>query len=278
MEDFVLLNGVSMPSVGFGTWKASSEETSKAVCDALQSGFKHLDCAAKYENEKEVGIGIKKSGVSRKDIFITSKLWNSVRGYQQTIAAFEKTCSDLGVDYLDQYLIHWPVPKGCNNTYIEMNNESWRAIEDLYYAGKIRSIGVSNFKIHHLEELMQNARVNPMVNQIEFHPSCLHSELRAYCEKHHIIIVGYSPLANGRVFKCDELINIPSKYGVTLSQLCIKYALQHNVLPLSKTISKDRMLENLNLNFSISVKDMNLIDNITSCGGSYKDSDNIPFE
>ncbi|WP_249028775.1 aldo/keto reductase [Tannockella kyphosi] len=278
MEKFILSNGLEMPKIGFGTWKAENNVTSQAVCDALQCGFTHLDCAAKYDNEIEVGQGIQLSGVKREDIFITSKLWNSVRGYHETIAAFEKTCQDLGVDYLDQYLIHWPVPKGCNDTYIASNKETWRAMEDLYNAGRIKSIGVSNFKIHHLQEIMESAMILPMVNQIEFHPSCLHNELREYCKQHNIVVVGYSPLANGRVFQCDKLQEIPNKYGVSLSQLCIQYALQHDVLPLSKSVSKDRMIENLQLDFIISQEDMEIIDAIDTCGGSYKDSDYILFE
>ncbi|WP_249028776.1 aldo/keto reductase family protein [Tannockella kyphosi] len=280
MKMFKLRNGLEMPAPGFGSCCPGEkpEVTVESVCYALQCGYSHVDGAAIYKNEKEVGLGIKKSGVKREDIFITSKLWNNARGYDQTIAAFEKTCSDLGVDYLDQYLIHWPVPKGCNDTYVESNKETWRAMEDLYEAGRIKSIGVSNFKIHHLEELLESAKIVPMVNQIEFHPSCLHHELRGYCKKLGIQITGYSPFGNGRVFRCEELKPFPEKYGVSLAQICIQYAIQHDVIPLAKSITNERIKKNLELDFVISDEDMQAIDAITSCESSLKDSDNIPYE
>ena len=278
MKNIALYNGILMPEIGFGTWKApTGEVTVEAVKAAIECGYTHIDCAAIYGNEKEVGLGIKESNVDRKNLFITSKLWNDIRGYQETIDAFNQTLSDLQLDYLDLYLIHWPRPVKYHDNYIEKNIESWKAMEDLYKQGKIKAIGVSNFKVHHMEEIMKNCEIKPMVNQIEFHPSCLEKEIRDFCKKENIVVTGYSPLANGKVFECKELVEFSEKYGVSIAQLCIRYALQHNVIPLVKSVTKERIKANLNVNFVISDEDMEKIDKITTCGGSYKDSDNISF-
>ena len=278
MKNIALYNGILMPEIGFGTWKApTGEVTVEAVKAAIECGYTHIDCAAIYGNEKEVGLGIKESNVDRKNLFITSKLWNEVRGYQETIDAFNQTLSDLQLDYLDLYLIHWPRPVKYHDNYIEKNIESWKAMEDLYKQGKIKAIGVSNFKVHHMEEIMKNCEIKPMVNQIEFHPSCLEKEIRDFCKKENIVVTGYSPLANGKVFECKELVEFSEKYGVSIAQLCIRYALQHDVIPLVKSVTKERIKANLNVNFVISDEDMEKIDKITTCGGSYKDSDNISF-
>ena len=278
MKNIELYNGILMPEIGFGTWKApTGKVTVEAVKAAIECGYTHIDCAAIYGNEKEVGLGIKESNVDRKNLFITSKLWNDVRGYQETIDAFNQTLSDLQLDYLDLYLIHWPRPVKYHDNYIEKNIESWKAMEDLYKQGKIKAIGVSNFKVHHMEEIMRNCEIKPMVNQIEFHPSCLEKEIRDFCKKENIVITGYSPLANGKVFECKELVEFSEKYGVSIAQLCIRYVLQHDVIPLVKSVTKERIKANLNVNFVISDEDMEKIDKITTCGGSYKDSDNISF-
>lgn len=267
-----------MPIIGFGTWKApTSDVTIEAVKQAICCGHTMIDCAAVYGNEKEVGEGIKSSRADRKDLFIVSKLWNDVRGYDETIKAFEKTCRDLQVDYLDLYLIHWPRPFKYHDDYVEKNRASWRAMEDLVFAGKIRSIGVSNFKIHHLEELMETARIKPSVNQIEFHPSCLQENVRRFCAENEILVQGYSTLANGKVFACQELVQIAEQLHVTPAQLCTRYALQHHVIPLVKSVDPIRIKQNLQLDFVISPEDMRKIDLIKTCGGSYKDSDAITF-
>lgn len=278
MKNIKLYNGVEIPEIGFGTWKAPEDNiTVEAVKTAIEVGYTHIDCASVYGNEKYVGEGIKASGVDRSKLFITGKLWNDVRGYQETIDAFNQSLSDLGVDYLDLYLIHWPVPNKYRDDYQAKNAESWKAMEHLYNTGKVKAIGVSNFKIHHIEELMETANIKPMVNQIEFHPSYLMEEVRQYCKENDIVITGYSPLANGRVFKCHELDSFAEKYETTVAQLCVKYALQHNVVPLVKSVTKERIAQNLCLDFTISDEDMNLIDQITTCGNSGKDSDNISF-
>lgn len=278
MEKIILNNGLEIPNIGYGTWKApTSEITIKAVKDAIESGYRLIDCAAIYGNEKEVGIGIKESGIARQELFITGKLWNDVRGYQETIEAFEKTCEDLQVDYLDMYMLHWPRPVRYHDNYIEKNRESWKAMEDLLKDGKIKTIAVSNFKEHHLNELLEHANIKPSVNQIEFHPSCIQTEVREFCEKNQIAVQGYSTLANGKVFECEEIIRISKEKNVSVAQLCTKYALQHNVIPLVKSVNKERILSNLQLDFVLEQEIMDKIDKVVTCGGSGNDSDTIEF-
>ncbi|MDO5409820.1 MAG: aldo/keto reductase [Lachnospiraceae bacterium] len=278
MEKIKLNNGLEIPAIGFGTWKAPTGEiTIEAVKNAISSGFRFIDCASVYGNEKEVGFGIQAGGVAREELFITGKLWNDIRGYQETIEAFEKTCSDLQVDYLDMYMLHWPRPSVYHDDYIEKNAQSWKAMQDLVKAGRVKSIAVSNFKVHHLEELMERADIKPAANQIEFHPSCFQTEVRAFCEKNEIAVQGYSTLANGKVFECEEIIQISKEQNVSVAQLCTKYAMQHHVIPLVKSVNKERILSNLQLDFTLDKKAMDQIDKVTTCGGSYNDSDLIEF-
>lgn len=278
MKTIKLYNGVEMPEVGFGTWKApNSDVTANAVKVAIETGFHHIDAAAIYGNESEVGRGIKESGIKREDLFLTSKLWNTVRGYDETMAAFNQTISDLGVDYLDLYLIHWPIPVAFKENAMEKNVESWKAMEDLYKAGKIRAIGVSNFKVHHLEEFIPQVEIKPMVNQIEFHPSLTQDDIRAYCEKNEIVVQGYSPLANGRVFKDAKLLELADSIGKPLANVCVRYALEKKVVPLVKSVTPERIKANFDWDFDLSQAQLAAIDAVTSCEGSGVDSDNINF-
>lgn len=278
MKKVTLSNGVSMNEIGFGTWKSpDSQVTIDAVKVALQCGYGHIDAAAIYGNEDMVGQGIRESGVKREDIFVTSKLWNEVRGYDETIAAFNKSLNDLGLEYLDLYLIHWPRPLTFRDNYIEKNAESWRAMEDLYKQGKVRAIGVSNFKEHHIEELMETATIKPMVNQIEFHPSLLQEDIVKYCKDNDIVLQAYSPLANGLVFKCEEILEMAKKYEVSPAQLCIKFVLQHGIVPITKSVTKERIEDNLKVDFEISKEDMDILNSITTCGRVGADSDNAKF-
>lgn len=280
-EYFELSNGVKIPSVGFGSWQSpEGAVTEEAIRLALVNGYRHIDAAAIYGNEISVGKGIKASKVSREDIFITGKLWNDEHGYETTMKAFEKTISDLQVDYLDLYLIHWPNPKKFRDCYVQKNIETWKAFEQLYKDGKVRAIGVSNFFPHHIEEMLPSIEIMPMVNQIEFHPSCLKEETREYCKKNNIIVEGYSPLANGRVFKVVELNDIAAKYNKSLSQLVIRWCLQNDVLPLPKSVTPERIIDNFDVyDFEISEDDMKYINNITTCGsaGESEHPDDLPF-
>ncbi len=283
MKCVKLYNGTKIPEIGYGTWKAPREEiTVNAVREAMLCGCNHIDSAARYGNQVYVGQGIsaglEATGWKREEIFVTSKLWNTVRGYDETLKAFEQSVTDLGLDYVDLYLIHWPVPNTFREDYIAKNAETWRAMEKLYQEGRCRAIGISNFKVHHIEELMETAVVKPMVNQLEFHPGCgtaLKEDIQ-YCEKEDIVVTGYSPLANGQIFGFPQVRDIADKMGVSVSRLCMRYAQQKNVIPIFKSVHRERILENMDLDFNISAEDMALIDSLEE-PGLLNDSDCTTF-
>ena len=265
-----LHNGVQMPMLGFGTFKVEDGEvTVEAVKQALKTGYRHIDCAAVYGNEDSVGRGIIESGVAREDIFITSKVWNSEQGYDKTIAAFEKTIHDLQVDYLDLYLIHWPKP---------LNKETWKAMEMLYKAGKIRAIGVSNFNIHHLEDLLTEAEIVPMVNQVEYHPRLAQLELKAYCESKNIALESWGPLMQGQIFEIELMQQLAKKYNRSVSQMVLRWDLQNGVITIPKSVKAHRIEENAQLfDFEISDEDMAAINALNLEKRIGPDPDNFDF-
>lgn len=265
-----LSNGVEMPILGFGTFKVEDGSvTVEAVKNALKVGYRHIDCAAIYGNENSVGKAIKDSGVNREEIFITSKVWNSEQGYDRTLKAFEKTIEDLGVDYLDLYLIHWPK---------ELNKETWKALEQLYKKGKVRAIGVSNFKEHHLKELMEDAEVIPMVNQVEFHPQLAQTELLKFCKDNDIQVEAWGPLMQGKVFDIELMKKLSEKYNRTISQIVLRWDLQMGVVTIPKSIKLNRIEENSKIfDFEISDEDMLKIAELNIEKRIGPDPDNISF-
>ncbi|MGH4037028.1 MAG: aldo/keto reductase [Sphaerochaeta sp.] len=276
MQNIKLANGVEVPQIGFGTWIVNNDsEGVEAIVTALQNGYSHIDTAAAYGNERIVGKAIKASGVKRENVFVTSKVRNTDHGYEKTIAAFNKTLSDLDMEYLDLYLIHWPKPSSEGENYIKSLQETWRALEDLYKAEKIRSIGVSNCKIHHLQEIEETATVMPMINQVEYHPSYIHEELREYCDSNNIVFEGYSVYGHGEVFKSEELKKFADKYKTNIGKISLQYVIQKGVIALIKSMKKERIIDNIKIDFVISDEDMKAIDKINSVGGMYVDSDNI---
>ena len=277
-DAFKLKNGVEIPCVGYGTWQTPDGEVAKqSVIEALKLGYRHIDTAAAYGNEKSVGEAIKESGVKREDIFVTSKLWNKCRGYETTIAAFNKTLEDLGLEYLDLYLIHWPANEKQFKNWNEINVDTWKAMVELYKAGKIKSIGVSNFRKHHLASLLE-FDVIPMVNQIEYHPGYMQEDLVEYCKSLGILVEGWSPLGTGRVLQNETLIKVAEKYSRSVAQICIKWALQKDILPLPKSVTPSRIEENAKVfDFELSAEDIKTIDNIGECGFSSLDPDEVEF-
>ena len=273
-----LKNGIKIPAIGYGTWQTPDGEVAEAgVKTAIKSGYRHIDTAAAYGNEISVGKGIRESRIPRKELFVTSKIWNEERGYEKTLAAFEKTLSDLGLEYLDLYLIHWPASSHRFSDWEEINLGTWKAMSELYQAGKIKAIGVSNFKPHHLKALMQ-AEVKPMVNQIEFHPGMLQEETMAYCKENGILVEAWSPLGTGRMLSNEVLLSIAEKYQTSVAQLCIRWCIQHEVLPLPKSVTPSRIVENLDVfDFEISKEDMRVIDGLENFGGSGLDPDPVDF-
>ncbi|MFD2916362.1 aldo/keto reductase [Psychroserpens luteus] len=276
---FKLNNNINIPSIGFGTWQTPDGETAiNVIKTALNDGYRHIDAAAIYKNEKGVGAGIKESGIERKDLFVTSKLWNSERGYETTLKAFENTLKDLQLDYLDLYLIHWPATAHQFDNWQQLNNDTWRAMEELYQNGKIKAIGVSNFLEHHLKPLMAQATIKPTVNQIEYHPGFMQNDCVKFCTDNNIQIEGWSPLGRGEVLDNDMLKAIAQNYNKSVAQICIRWALQNNVLPLPKSVTPHRIKENFDIfDFEISDSDMTRINQMDPIGSSGLDPDTVDF-
>ena len=269
LKDTVKLqNGYEIPCLGYGTYKVSGEEAVAVIKTAISAGYRHIDTATFYGNEVEVGQAIRECGVPREDLFITSKVWKTERGYEKTKASFLKTLEDMQLDYLDLYLIHWPASFCQYENWEEINLETWRAMTELYKEGKIKAIGVSNFLPHHLTALLKT-EVKPMVNQIEYHPGEMQEETVLFCKENDILIEAWSPLGRGRIFENELLLELSGKYGKSLPQICLRWELQNGIIPLPKTMSEERMKENTDIfDFEISLEDMELINSMESCGGS----------
>lgn len=260
----VLKNGVEMPSIGYGTWRVDAGVTgADTVAEAIRAGYRHIDTAARYGNEASVGEGIRKSEVKREDIFVTSKVWYTHRGYERTLEAFEATMKELSLDYLDLYLVHWPaVPKNYDN-WKKLNAETWRAMEEIYRSGRVRAIGVSNFLPHHLEPLCETAEILPMVNQIEFRPGYSQMECAKWCMERDIVPEAWRPLGAGAALNSEVMIELSKKYGRSPAQICIRWVLQHGLVPLPKSANPVRMRENLQVyDFELSAEDMRGIDEL----------------
>ncbi len=248
MKDYILSNGKNIPSIGFGTFKIPDEEAPNVIIDAVDLGYTHIDTASVYGNEKGVGEGLHNCVKEREEIFLTSKLWNADQGYDQTLRAFEESLERLKTDYLDLYLIHWPKP---------LSKESWKALERLYSEGSIKSIGVSNFTIPMLDELIEASSIVPMVNQIELHPQFPQLELREYCLKHDILIEAWAPLMQGAIFSIPLIGELAKAYDVSIAQFATVWQLQMGTLPLVKSTHKERMVENLQIpDITISHEDL----------------------
>ncbi len=275
---YTLANGVKIPSIGFGTWQAEGDKARTSVTEALKAGYRHIDTAQAYGNEKDVGEGIRASGVPRDEIFITTKLTNDNHTYDLTMSSFEQSLKDLGVDHVDMFLIHWPNPIQFRDCWQERNKETWKAMEELYKAGRIRAIGVSNFRQHHIEALLGSAEIMPMVNQIRLCPGCTQDELVSYCRSKDILLEGYSPLGSGKIFDVPEVQEMACAYGKSIAQLTIRWALQMGFLPLPKSVTPDRIRDNLLVSdFELSEADVSFLTGLSGCAGDAPDPDQMPF-
>jgi len=262
IPNYKMLNGVEIPQVGFGTWQIpDGPDTETAVLAALGCGYRHIDTAYAYNNEKGVGSAMEKSGVPRGELFITTKLWNTDQGYDETLENFELSLRNLRTDYLDLYLIHWPQTFLFFDEYPKRMQDTWRAFEELYKTKKIKAIGLSNFLMHHIEELMETGTIYPMVNQLEIHPGYNQSETVDYCLKNGIVVECWSPLANGNLLKEGGLLtDIGKEYGKSAAQVALRWCLQSGLLPLPRSVKPDRIAENLALfDFELSEADMKSI-------------------
>lgn len=270
-----LHNGVKMPWFGLGVFKVEEgPELVNAVQAAIRNGYRSIDTAAIYGNEEGVGQGIAQglteTGIKREELFVTSKVWNADLGYESTLAAFELSLKKHGLDYLDLYLIHWPVA----GKY----KDAWRALEQLYKEGKVKAIGVSNFQIHHLQDLMQDAEIKPMINQVEFHPRLTQQELRAFCKQEGIQVEAWSPLMQGQLLDNPVLQAIAERHGKSIAQVILRWDLQHGVVTIPKSTKEHRIQENANVfNFELTPEDMQQINALNENLRVGPDPDNFDF-
>ncbi|WP_409404960.1 aldo/keto reductase [Priestia megaterium] len=276
LQDTVTLhNGVKMPWLGLGVFKVEEgPELVNAVKTAIIKGYRSIDTAAIYGNEEGVGEGIrqglKEAGLSREDIFVTSKVWNADLGYEETLAAYETSLQKLGLEYLDLYLIHWPV----EGKY----KEAWKALETLYKEEKVRAVGVSNFQIHHLEDLMKDGEVKPVINQVEYHPRLTQKELHAFCQKHDIQLEAWSPLMQGELLDNDVLKEIAEKHGKSVAQIILRWDLQNGVVTIPKSTKEHRIVENSSVfDFELDAEDVSKINELNQNHRVGPDPDNFDF-
>ncbi|WP_242264010.1 aldo/keto reductase [Bacillus cereus group sp. BfR-BA-01400] len=271
----VLNNGVEMPWFGLGVFKVEEgPELVEAVKSAIKAGYRSIDTAAIYGNEKAVGegirAGIEATGIAREELFITSKVWNADQGYETTIAAYEESLKKLGLDYLDLYLVHWPSEGKYKDT--------WRALETLYKEKRVRAIGVSNFQIHHLQDVMKDAEIKPMINQVEYHPRLTQKELQAFCKEQGIQMEAWSPLMQGQLLDNETLQEIAEKHGKTTAQVILRWDLQNGVITIPKSTKEHRIIENADVfNFELTKEDMEKIDALNQNHRVGPDPDNFDF-
>ncbi|TKI65524.1 aldo/keto reductase [Lysinibacillus mangiferihumi] len=259
MENVTLNNGLEMPLVGYGVFRVpDGDDLAEAVKTAIAKGYRSIDTAQVYRNEESVGRGIRaaidEGLVAREELFVTSKVWNDGLSYEETLAAYASSLEKLGLDYLDLYLIHWP---GLDTNYIK----AYKALEKIYQDGRVRSIGVSNFHVHHLEHLLKETTVIPVINQIEFHPHLTQEEVRNYCKEHRIQVEAWSPLMNGSLLEEALIQQLASKYNKTPAQIVLRYDVQHGVVTIPKTMTPSRMTENLDVfDFALADEEMAQLD------------------
>ena len=264
-EKYTLSNGVEIPKLGLGTWFINGKDVVQAVKDAAKVGYRHIDTAQAYGNESGVGEGVRTCGVNREDMFVTTKLAAEIKSYKEAVASIDGSLKKLGLDYIDLMIIHSPKPWAKflgDEPYFEGNREAWRALEEAYKAGKLRSIGVSNFEERDINNILSSSSVKPMVNQILAHISNTPEELIKYCQEKNILVEAYSPFGHGELFKNQEIKTIAYKYNVSVSQLAIRYCLQLGLLPLPKAANPDHMKTNAEVDFVIDEEDMQFLKNM----------------
>lgn len=274
-EKLTLNNGVKIPQLGLGTWLIHNDKVADAIKSAVKIGYRHIDTAQVYGNERGVGQGVRECGISREELFLVSKVAAECKTYKETVASIDKSLSRMGLNYLDMMIIHSPQPwaevNQSDNRYEEGNREAWKALEDALKEGKLKAIGLSNFQIHDIENILKVAQIKPMVNQILLHISNTPIELVEYCQKNDIVVEAYSPMAHGEIINNKEIANMAKKYKVSVPRLCIKYTLQLGTVSLPKTANPEHMKSNSDLDFEISSEDMETLKNfkkIESYGNS----------
>lgn len=277
-ETIELLNGVKMPAYAFGVWQIPQGATAQCVKYAIKAGYRNIDTAAAYNNEKEVGEGIRQAmselGIQREDLFISTKLWNDHRGYDLAKRAIELSLENLGIGYIDLYMLHWPAVEKWHEDWREINYDTYRACEEYYDKGLIKSLGVANYLKHHIEALYEDARIKPMVNQIEYHPGFGQYESTKYCQENNIIVEAWSPLGSGEVLHNHTLKEIAAKYNKETAHVCLRWLLQKDIVPLPKSTHEERIKSNTEVfDFILTDEEMKRIDEIPYCGGMRFDPD-----
>ena len=259
MNNFILQNGNFVPALAYGTWLIKNEKAADCVIMALNAGYRHIDTAQAYENEKGVGEGIRQSGLRREEIYVTTKVQAEFKNYKKAKKSIDESLEKLGLDYIDLILIHCPQPwmlfRG-KRRFFKENIEVWKALEDAYKEGKVKAIGVSNFLVDDLENIINNCEIKPMVNQILCHIGNTPMDVIKYCQEHNIVVESYSPIAHGAALKDKTIEKMANKYGVSIAQLCIKYTLQLDTISIPKASSKEHIEDNAKLDFEISKEDM----------------------
>ena len=273
--DFVFKEG-DRPLVGFGTWRIPPSEAAAVVSAAVEAGFRLIDTAYAYENEEQVGAGLKASRTNRAELLISGKLWNTFRNKKAAKDACKNSLYHLGIDYFDAFLIHWPASAAVHSDWRQINAETWQAMEELQSDGLAHTIGVSNFKMHHLQELEKTAQVFPQIDQIEYHPGMRQQQTVEYCRSKGVSVQGWSPLGNGKMLRHPLLQELAGKYQITTAQLCIAWCIQNGVMPIVKTKHIERMRENLQvMREGLSEEDKQRIDELPFFAGSHLDPDTI---
>ena len=278
-QTITLNNGVKIPQLGLGTWFIDDDKVAEAVKAAVGIGYRHIDTAQAYGNERGVGEGVRSCGVPRNELFVVSKVAAEHKSYELAAKSIDETLEKMGLDYLDMMIIHSPQPwvevNQSENRYVEGNRAAWRALEDAYKAGKLRAIGVSNFQIEDIESLMETAEIKPMVNQILLHISNTPLELVEYCKRNGIAVEAYSPIAHGVILNQPEIKAMADSYGVTVPQLCIRYTLQLGAISLPKTANPEHLKSNAQVDFEISAQDMEILKSFRKIE-SYGESSGFP--
>lgn len=277
MQDtFQLNNGVKNPCLGFGTFKAADGKSAEVLKMAIDAGYRYFDTASFYETECYLAEAIRESGIKREEFFITSKAWKTEMGYENVKKAFARSLEALKTDYLDMYLIHWPLPEDGYKGWKELDIETWRAMEEFYKEGKVKAIGISNFLPHHIENLLQNCSVRPAANQIEFHPGYTQEMTINYCREKNILVQAWSPIGRSALLNHPMLTEIAESYHVSVAQLCIRYALQRGIVPLPKSSAMDRMKQNQDVfDFEIGKEDMFRLGTMAQTGWSGQHPDGV---
>ena len=278
---FVLSNGVKMPKIGFGTYKSTDGSDERVIGQALEAGYRLLDTAAAYKNEEQVGKAMARSDISRKEIFLTSKVWKTNLGYENTKTSFQESLERLQTDYLDLCLLHWPKPDPESADWKELDRESWRALEELYKEGKVRAIGVSNFLPHHLVNIQKTAEIQPMVDQLELHAGYLQEAAVAYCKEHQIQVQAWSPLGRRRIMEQEQVQKMAEKYQVSAAQFLLRFLLQLGIGVIPKASVPERMRQNLELpEFTIEEEDLWFLRGLPQMGwsGEHPDLPRVPAQ